>query len=78
MKKIHSDLWEIDFARNASCVTGAGESRLGPGGAVHVSESGSVLFNGGVDITETRISDGFGGDGGAMPRFGTISVSGFR
>lgn len=44
-------------------VTGIGESNPGPGRTIYVGTAGSVLFNGEVSITETAISDDFGGDG---------------
>lgn len=45
-------------------ITGAGESTPGPRGAIYVGEMGSVLLNGEVSITETSITDDFGGEGG--------------
>lgn len=65
---------DAEFAR---CdITGAGESPPGPGGAIYVGETGSVLFNGEVSITETRITDDFGGDGGAIYNLGTVDIEG--
>lgn len=55
-------------------ITGAGESPPGPGGAVYVGEEGSVLFNGGVAVTETRITDDFGGRGGAIYNLGKVNI----
>lgn len=57
-------------------ITGAGESPPGPGGAVYVGEMGSVLFNGGVTITETFITDDFGGEGGAIFNLGKVNIKG--
>ncbi|CAN0136414.1 unnamed protein product, partial [Scytosiphon promiscuus] len=64
-------------ARFERCdITGAGESPPGPGGAVYVGETGSVLFNGGVDISETSISDDFGGRGGGIYNLGKVNIKG--
>eukprot|EP00903_Cladosiphon_okamuranus_P014154 g13153.t1 len=57
-------------------ITGAGESPPGPGGAVYVGEKGSVLFNEGVIITETTITDDFGGKGGAIYNLGKVNIKG--
>eukprot|EP00903_Cladosiphon_okamuranus_P009302 g8874.t1 len=57
-------------------ITGAGESPPGPGGAIYVGETGSVLFNGQVSIAETYITDDFGGDGGAIYNLGTVDIQG--
>ena len=57
-------------------ISGAGESPPGPGGAVYVGEKGSVLFNEGVAITETSITDDFGGQGGAIYNLGKVNIKG--
>ncbi|CAN0127771.1 unnamed protein product [Scytosiphon promiscuus] len=57
-------------------ISGAGESTPGPGGAVYVGETGSVLFNGGVDIFETSITDDGGGSGGGLYNLGKVNIKG--
>ncbi|CAM9303396.1 unnamed protein product [Ectocarpus sp. 13 AM-2016] len=57
-------------------IIGAGESPPGPGGAVYVGETGSVLFNEGVTITETSITDDFGGRGGGIYNLGKVNIKG--
>ncbi|CAM9720418.1 unnamed protein product, partial [Ectocarpus fasciculatus] len=55
---------------------GAGESAPGPGGAIFVGETGSVSFNQGVTITETSITDDFGGQGGGIYNLGEVNIAG--
>ncbi|CAM9722273.1 unnamed protein product, partial [Ectocarpus sp. 12 AP-2014] len=57
-------------------ITGAGESPPGPGGAIYVGATGSVSFNQGVTISETSITDDFGGQGGGIYNLGEVSIAG--
>ncbi|CAM9653222.1 unnamed protein product [Pylaiella littoralis] len=57
-------------------IVGAGESPPGPGGAIYVGEKGSVLFNDGVTITETSITDDGGGEGGGIYNLGKVNIKG--
>ncbi|CAM9616747.1 unnamed protein product [Ectocarpus fasciculatus] len=57
-------------------ITGAGESPPGPGGAIYVDPTGSVSFNQGVMISETFITDDFGGDGGGIYNLGEVNIAG--
>ncbi|CAN0232419.1 unnamed protein product, partial [Ectocarpus sp. 6 AP-2014] len=55
---------------------GAGENAPGPGGAIFVSETGSVSFSEGVTIMGTSITDDFGGQGGGICNLGEVDVAG--
>lgn len=57
-------------------IVGAGESPPGSGGAVFVDETGSVLFNQGVAISETFITNDGGGDGGGIFNLGKVIIKG--
>lgn len=57
-------------------VTGGGESPPGPGGALYVGASGSVLFNGELEISDVSIIDDEGGYGGAIYNEGKVNLKG--
>lgn len=57
-------------------VTGAGESPPGPGGALYIGATGSVLFNGVVAIKYVSIVDDGGAEGGGIYNEGTVVIHG--
>ncbi|CAN0174899.1 unnamed protein product, partial [Laminaria digitata] len=57
-------------------VGGGGESSPGPGGVVYVGEQGSVLFNGGVKMSEVSIIDDEGNNGGGIYNKGKVNIKG--
>ena len=57
-------------------VGGGGESSPGPGGALYVGEQGSVLFNGGVKMSEVSIIDDEGNNGGGIYNKGKVNIKG--
>lgn len=60
-----------------NCEVGdGGKSSPGPGGAIFVDESGVVVFNGGVQITDVSILDDEGSNGGGIYNKGTVNVKG--
>lgn len=57
-------------------VGGGGESSPGPGGALYVGPHGSVLFNGGVEMSEVSILDDEGNNGGGIYNEGKVNIKG--
>ena len=57
-------------------VGGGGESSPGPGGALYVGPQGSVLFNGGVEMSEVSILDDEGNNGGGIYNEGKVNIKG--
>lgn len=50
--------------------------RDGPGGGLFVAKQGSVLFNGGVDISDISIFGEFGTNGGGIYNEGKVNIKG--
>ncbi|CAN0095466.1 unnamed protein product [Ectocarpus fasciculatus] len=65
-----------DATFTSCAIIGAGESPPGSGGAVFVDETGSVLFNQGVAISDTFITNDGGGDGGGIFNLGKVNIKG--
>ncbi|CAN0180140.1 unnamed protein product [Ectocarpus fasciculatus] len=65
-----------DATFTSCAIIGAGESPPGSGGAVFVGETGSVLFNQGVAISDTFITNDGGGDGGGIFNLGKVNIRG--
>ena len=57
-------------------VGGGGESSPGPGGALYVGGQGSVLFGGGVKMSEVSIIDDEGNNGGGIYNLGKVNIKG--
>ena len=57
-------------------VGGGGESDPGPGGALYVGETGSVLFNGALEISDVSIIDDGGNNGGGIYNKGKVNIKG--
>ncbi|CAN0546314.1 unnamed protein product, partial [Laminaria digitata] len=55
-------------------VTGGGESPPGPGGALYVGTSGSVLFNDELEISGVFLTDDYGGNGGGIYNAGKVDI----
>lgn len=56
--------------------TGGGESSAGPGGAVYVGDTGSVLFESTVTIRDVSIIDNDGDDGAGFHNRGKVNIKG--
>lgn len=57
-------------------VTGGGESPPGDGGVLYVGQTGSVLFNGELEMKFVSITDDGGGDGGGIYNEGKVDLKG--
>jgi len=55
---------------------GGGESSPGRGGAIFNDVDGSILFSNGVDISDVRLTDDEGNDGGGFYNFGKVVIKG--
>ena len=55
---------------------GGGESSPGRGGAIFNDVEGSVLFSNGVEISDVRLTDDEGNDGGGFYNFGKVVIKG--
>jgi len=55
---------------------GGGESSPGRGGAIFNGVNGSMLFSNGVDISEVRLTDDEGNDGGGIYNLGKVNIRG--
>ncbi|CBJ33083.1 hypothetical protein Esi_0417_0002 [Ectocarpus siliculosus] len=76
-------VWTAGFFRvdgeatfTSCAIIGTGESPPGSGGAVFVDATGSVLFNQGVAISDTFITNDGGGDGGGIFNLGKVNIKG--
>lgn len=58
--------------------SGGGESSPGPGGAMYVGETGSVLFAGEVTMQDVSIIDNEGNNGGGIYNLGKVCLVGGR
>ena len=59
------------------CEVGAGDESLpGPGGVIYVGERGSVLFGGGVEMSEVSIIGDEGNEGGGIYNKGKVNIEG--
>ncbi|CAN0389401.1 unnamed protein product [Ectocarpus fasciculatus] len=56
--------------------SGGGESPPGPGGAMYVGETGSVLFAGEVTMQDVSIIDNEGNNGGGIYNLGKVNIKG--
>ena len=56
--------------------SGGGESPPGPAGGVYVGEQGSVLFKGGVTMSEASITDNEGNNGAGIFNRGKVNIKG--
>lgn len=79
----------VTYQRSGGCVYTDGYFRVdgeaklnncdvfdGPGGGLFVAENGSVLFNGGLEISDINIAGEFGTNGGGIYNTGKVNIKG--